>query len=288
MRAIQSCYAAVLLVGMAGCITSVNPLYESAEDLESPAPYFGTWQSEKYLISIVPALPEEERSPFGGEAEAVKHERMVRKLARVGVLEDPRMGRIALGAPIPPRKTGFFVAGIVKIDGRHYLDLTTSHFYQDPEAGPTVWGHLLPVHSIARIELKDGRLLISPVDIEKFRELLSRRPEAVRHIPYRPVPLDEGDAWRADLPVLTSSSAELRQFLKDHGKRDIWQKNQLEFEKADPKLYDEHFEKLGTRRQATEKAREADAVQMPMQRPTRRSPQPLPAAVVPRVDQRDP
>lgn len=100
-----------------------------------------------------------------------------------------------------------FEAHLVKLDEMLFLDL----YPKDATKGYNNWYtvHVLPVHTFMRMELKDEELGLRVMNPDAMNKLVEKDPDVIRH-----------EIVKDDRLVLTASTAELQQFLKDYADHD--------------------------------------------------------------------
>jgi len=99
-------------------------------------------------------------------------------------------------------KKGEFVAHLLKVEGRMFLDL----YPVEPELPQNDFyrGHLLLVHRFAAVLQTEPAILISSLDSEWLKKFLDKHPSALRH--------EKVD----DEILITESPKELKKFLLTH------------------------------------------------------------------------
>lgn len=100
-----------------------------------------------------------------------------------------------------------FEAHLVRLDEMLFLDIY-------PKDAPPVdndWYkmHMLAVHTFMRVELKDEALSIAVMNPDAMNKLVEKDPDVIKH-----------EIVKDDRMVLTASTAELQQFLKDYADHD--------------------------------------------------------------------
>lgn len=105
-----------------------------------------------------------------------------------------------------------FVANLVELGGRRFLDLCSSEYPLNP--------HVLPVHHIFRITLSDNQLLVAPLDANKLEQTINAKEPAF--------PVARVDRRL----VLTGSTAELQAFFAKYD-QEVFAKDRP-FRKARP------------------------------------------------------
>lgn len=159
------------VVALSGCVPSLHPLYTDEDLIFDPA-LVGVWAEED----------SEETWSFtkGGEKQ-------------YGLVYTDRDG-----------KEGGFVAHLLKVDGRMYLDL----FPDEPDLKENDFykAHLLPAHTFLRVAEIEPVLKMAALDPEWVDELLKKEPDAIKH---------ERIEGRV---VLTAQPKELQAFLAKHEK----------------------------------------------------------------------
>jgi hypothetical protein len=158
-----------VVVALTGCVPSLHPLYTDEDLIFDPA-LVGTWGDED----------SQDTWTFAKSGE--KEYRLV---------YTDQEG-----------KKGKFVAHLLKVDGRMYLDLFPDE--PDLEANDFYKGHLLPVHSFMRIATIEPNLRCASVNPEWLDEFLKQNPDAIKH-----ERLEDG-------VVLTAQPKELQAFLAKH------------------------------------------------------------------------
>jgi hypothetical protein len=167
--------AFALLMGSVGCIEdladqkAVEPLFAEADRISEPA-IVGSWVSdgdEPFTLTI---------RAFEGDYELTR--------TRKGRTDRPIAVRLG------------------RLEGTLYWDATALPG-EDHEGLREQ--HLLPLHSIVRIRLEDGRLVIAPLRSDWVKTALADESLDTPHVEI------EGE------PLLTGSTAELQQLLLAHG-----------------------------------------------------------------------
>jgi len=99
-------------------------------------------------------------------------------------------------------KTGEFVAHLLKIDGKTFLDLTPikpvhsqNDFYKE---------HFLPTHTFAQISQTEPTIQVSFLEPEWLKKFVAKKPFAIRH------------EKMGEEMLLTASQKELQKFLIAH------------------------------------------------------------------------
>jgi hypothetical protein len=100
---------------------------------------------------------------------------------------------------------GEFIAHLVKIDKMLFLDL----FPKEPELQTNNFYkiHLLPAHTFMKVEQIEPILKMSMMDPEKIEDMLENDPNLIKH----EILEDQNQKL-----VLTASTKELQQFMKEH------------------------------------------------------------------------
>jgi hypothetical protein len=101
-------------------------------------------------------------------------------------------------------KPGKFIAHLVKLDQRLFLDL----YPQEPDSNGNAfyWGHLVPAHTFMKVLGIDPKLQLAVMDADWLKKYLKENPKAVAH-----EVLEDGDRV-----VLTASTPELQKFVLQH------------------------------------------------------------------------
>ena len=102
-------------------------------------------------------------------------------------------------------KTNVFLGHVFKLQGRTFLDLTTTGWKEDIQPEP------VPSHFLARIEQLKPTLKVLIMDYGWLKELIAKDPKAVRHIV-----LPTGEKPEDRRIVLTADTTELQEFLLKH------------------------------------------------------------------------
>jgi hypothetical protein len=260
-------YWLLLVLPLAGCAGSLNPLYESNKDLLDPTDYLGVWKSDGGRRMVRAAL-------YEGQDTAQD------RLVQLQLLEDSRFGRIDYRAPMPADTAALLIGGLVKIGADVYLDMTLSPAQLQglaPELGITAIAHLVQLHSFIKISVEDKALHVQGLQVHALLQYLSKNPKAVAH--KKIVQGKDGalihlvPQWKEpanDLPpqtsphvgpslLLTAEPAELRQFLAQHGQEKIWADGAY-FTRADEKEFEKRWHKLAARLKETQDRRKMDEI----------------------------
>lgn len=101
---------------------------------------------------------------------------------------------------------GVFLAGLVRLDGRLYLDVFADRFpsgEREAEAMKLVYNafFFIPAHTFVSVDLTDEQLTVRLTNDDKFEELLETEPDAVAH------------QVVDDRPILTAPTDELQSFI---------------------------------------------------------------------------
>ena len=110
-------------------------------------------------------------------------------------------------------KKGSFVAHLLKLQNKHFLDVYPSEFPWEPDDPNTMdWPYnsffLIPAHTFLKIDSIEPQLKMRLALESKIEELLKENPDAVRH-------MSVGDRL-----VLTASTKELQAFVLKHADDD--------------------------------------------------------------------
>ena len=173
----------IVMLTLTGCLPlSVNPLYTGDGDIVYDEALLGTWGSGEE--------GSKERWTFAPHVDDAQ---------RYALAIDDGDGRI-----------GRFNATLVQIGDRRFLDLEPVD--AEPEAPMNGWyaAHLLALRSFMRVDLADGQLSLTPLDMEKLLDLLQDQPDLVG---FEFVVTDGGEMTRV---LFTADSAELQAFVHDH------------------------------------------------------------------------
>ncbi len=144
----------LLLLLAAGCVPlSVYPLYTGEDDIVFNETLLGTWQPEKDAQSHAWTFEPQQDDP--------------RRYTLIVKDADGRVGR--------------FIATIVMIDDRWFLDLLPDDV--EPALQMNDWYslHLLALRSFMRIEVVENRLVLTPPDTKKLIKLLHARRKLIPH-----------------------------------------------------------------------------------------------------------
>jgi hypothetical protein len=257
----------LLLLPLCGCAGSLNPLYDSRDDLLDPKDYLGVWEEGKYRLRAAPLDPEAKE-----------------RLVEIDVLEDARMGHIRPDRATPPDTGAILIGGLVKVGDQVFLDLT---FPPDmfnvltPELAPTVRMHLVQTHSFSKLSRRKDELILQPLDMKKLGDFLDKNPKLIAHKRV----MQRGDseafrltpAWKDAVPkgktelamqtggpsiLFTAEAAELRQFLGKHANADIWAK-EMTFNRGKQEDFDKRWQQLWDRLKDAEKRRGKDEIPPP-------------------------
>jgi DNA-directed RNA polymerase subunit H (RpoH/RPB5) len=98
---------------------------------------------------------------------------------------------------------GPFVAMLGKINDMMFLDLYPDEV--EIQANDFYKVHLLPAHTFLKIEQIQPTLKMRAIDPEKFNKMLTNDPNLIRH-----------EVIDDDRVVITASTQELQQFMKEH------------------------------------------------------------------------
>jgi hypothetical protein len=94
---------------------------------------------------------------------------------------------------------------LFKIGTERYLDLSISDLGSLSNVIPTVvLAHIVPVHSMWKVQLSGGTLTLTPLNSESIRR-------------FREDGIHTADPWRDDsMPLITTAPKELKAFLEEH------------------------------------------------------------------------
>lgn len=179
-RSVCLCVFAGLLAG--GCVQSLHPFCEKEHSIFDPK-LVGVWNAH--------GGPVPGRWAFSRQGEEAAY----------------RLEYSAGGEP------DVFRVRLTRIGDQNYLDLSLSKSNDAfDELGDFAKLHLLPVHTVARIDLRDDTATISFLDPRWLEELLRAEPTALRHERKGPI-------------VITASTRELRTFVEQHADdADAWRR----------------------------------------------------------------
>ena len=187
-RALFYCLAALL----GGCvpIVSLHPLF-TGEDIVFEEKLLGTWGDDVNEPEVTWEFARFEE----GDTEALPEtlDDQIERLYRLRLTDDDG-------------HEGSFVATLVRLNGRRFLDIFPDEFPSgepDVEKMKLVYNafFFLRVHTFARVDTIGKRLQMRLTDDEEFAELLEAEPNAVRHEVVE------------DRPVLTAGTKELQAFV---------------------------------------------------------------------------
>jgi hypothetical protein len=173
---------------VAGCVRSLHPIYTAA-DVVFDEDLIGTWRQSGQATTW--QFTETKK----GDAE--RSYRLV--------LTD------AEGRP------GTFLAHLVQLDGQRYLDL----FPIAPKVADNGFYrfHFQRVHTFLRFDLEGNSLQLASMKPDWLEKYLKDKPDALPHTTVTATgqpPQDEGTGELAGQLLLTASTAELQQFLREH------------------------------------------------------------------------
>jgi hypothetical protein len=117
-------------------------------------------------------------------------------------------------------KEGRFIACLGKLNDMMFLDL----FPKDPnlQANDFYKLHLLPVHTFMKIEQIEPTLKMRMMDPEKMEDMLKNDPNLIKH------------EIVENRIVLTASTQQLQQFIKDHANDEGFFNNASDMKRLDP------------------------------------------------------
>jgi len=161
----------ILAACLAGCVPSLHELYTKDTLVYDPA-LVGTWQEEKALWH------------FTGDPNTKAYQLVITE-------QDEKRG------PLESK----LEAHLVELDGKRYLDLFPQ---KDVELNVGDWfrTNLLRAHTFLKTEIKNGKLLLSVMDLDTVEKMIEKNPGLVKH------------EKTEDRVVLTASPKELQEFIK--------------------------------------------------------------------------
>ena len=95
-------------------------------------------------------------------------------------------------------------AHIVKLENNLFLDLYPADNYDEQIGNDLLAGHLLPIHTFAKIEINKNDIVIHPFDVEWVDNLFEQKKIRIAH--------EDVEYFGGSLRVLTASTAELQKF----------------------------------------------------------------------------
>jgi hypothetical protein len=120
-------------------------------------------------------------------------------------------------------KKGLFVAHLVKLENRLFLDVYPSEPpWDEKDPNKVEWTYntlfYIPAHTFIKINSIEPQLKMQVTDDEKMEELLKADPNAVKHVLLAPEPYDKPlehvlAPEPYDKPVLTASTEQLQAFV---------------------------------------------------------------------------
>jgi len=184
-----------LVVLLAGCvpIVSLHPLF-TGEDIVFEKKLLGTWVDDANDPEITWEFARLEEDETDALPEGLQDR--IESLYRLKLTDDEGHG-------------GSFVATLVRLNGRRFLDIFPDKFPSgepDVEKMKLVYNafFFLRLHTFVRVDMIGKRLQMRLTDDEEFAELLEAEPNAVRHEVVE------------DRPILTAGTKELQAFVLKH------------------------------------------------------------------------
>lgn len=177
MKRIFASAAIVITLIVAGCVPSLNSWY-AKKDVDFDKALLGVWKQRN-------------GDSVWTFSQSKKHGK-----DRYDVLVETK----EKGGLKKARLTGT----LAKIGGARYLDLTPAEGgFKDETSLFYAW-HLVPAHTLQKVETSGGTLKIAMMNLEWMKKHLKDHPDALPHV--------NSD----DRPVLTASTAQLQAFLAKH------------------------------------------------------------------------
>jgi hypothetical protein len=99
-------------------------------------------------------------------------------------------------------------AHIVKLENNLFLDLYPADNYDEQIGNDLLAGHLLPIHTFAKIEINRNDIIIHPFDVEWVDNLFEQKKIRIAH--------EDVEYFGLSLRVLTASTAELQKFISKY------------------------------------------------------------------------
>jgi hypothetical protein len=168
----------VFLSLLSGCIVqSIQPFYTKESVVDLPM-ILGRWRLET----------------VGGKAAEKQEHPWVFTEKEIDTYDGDKASRISA--------TYFRVRDVV------FADVTVAPLPDDRE--PNMWWtiHVMPVHSLWKVDLSENRLILTPLNYTWIREILARKGSTLSH-----APSDDKDLRT----LLTGSSEELMAFINKNG-----------------------------------------------------------------------
>ncbi len=162
---------AVLTACLVGCVPSLHELYTEDTLVYDPA-LVATWEEKDATWT------------FKGDPNSKSYELLI-------VEQDKERGRLE----------SQMEARLVELDGKRYLDLFPQ---KDVKLNVGNWFStgLLRAHTFLKTEIKNGKLLLSVMDLDTVEKMIEKNPGLVKH------------EKTEDRIVLTASPKELQEFIK--------------------------------------------------------------------------
>lgn len=169
--------AVVSLIAVAGCVPSLNAFF-TAGDISFDKGLVGTWKQggDKPVWTFSPHA--------------------TRKQKYKVMLETEENSK---------RKTGEFVGTLFKLKGQTYLDLYPAGKPLKDDATGFYGFHIVPAHTLAKLDRKEGTLKLSFMNPEWTKKYLADHPDAIAHVNYE-----------KDRVVLTAPTKKLQAFVAKH------------------------------------------------------------------------
>ncbi len=165
-----------LVIGSCGPVLSLHPLYYD-KDVVFDEKLLGTWATE-------------DSNDF------MEFSRMADERKTYQLIISKRN--------TDPNENGLFVAKMVKLDNKLFLDLSPFPYGKLDEKKNTEWYRgailYLPVHTFLRVDSIEPQLKLRFTDDDKIKKLLKKEPNIIKH------EMIEGT------PILTASTSELQKF----------------------------------------------------------------------------
>jgi len=161
----------ILAACLAGCVPSLHELYTKDTLVYDPS-LVGTWVEEKAIWQ------------FTGDPNTKAYQLVITE-------QDEKRGSLE----------SKLEAHLVELDGKRYLDLFPQ---KDVELNVGDWfrTNLLRAHTFLKTEIKNGKLLLSVMDLDTVEKMIEKNPGLVKH------------EKTEDRIVLTASPKELQEFIK--------------------------------------------------------------------------
>jgi hypothetical protein len=158
-----------VLVILTGCLPSLNPAFDAENSVFDPA-VMGTW------------------TQAGSQARWEFSRRDDRSYGLVYTDNDGQQGR--------------FVARLVKLQDSLFLDLFPEEI--EGQASAFYKFHLVPIHTIYRVQAIEPRLTLSAIDYKWLEKFLAEHPDAIQYATFN------------GRKLISAPTEDVQEFLREH------------------------------------------------------------------------